>query len=183
MQLSKYQPSFYRTSGVMRCINAALEKELERLQAAAESIRTELNISTAVERISDWEASVGLKPNDNLTIESRRSRVLARLRQIGSATKDRIKSIVESYTRGSVEIIENSAEYTVLIRFTDKIGKPDNMDGIIEQLERIMPAHLEVKFEYKYRTWQQVLDSGKTWGEIYNSGYTWEDVMNKEELI
>lgn len=182
MQLSKYQPSFYRTSGVMRCINAALEKELERLQAAAESIRTELNISTAVERISDWEASVGLTPNDNLAIESRRSRVLARYRQAGAATKARIKSIVESYARGSVEIIEYSSEYTVLIRFTDKIGIPDNMDGIIEQLGRIMPAHLAVNFEYKYRTWQQVLDTGKTWGELYNAGYTWDDILNKEEL-
>ena len=56
------------------------------------------------------------------------------------------------------------------------------MDGIIEQLGRIMPAHLAVNFEYKYRTWQQVLDTGKTWGELYNAGYTWDDILNKEEL-
>lgn len=56
------------------------------------------------------------------------------------------------------------------------------MDGIIIQLKLIMPAHLAVEFEYKYRTWRDVLNSGKTWRDLLESGYTWNDILNKEAL-
>lgn len=180
--LSKYQPIYYKKSELIRAVNSALNAEFLRLESAAESISKELDIFTTDERIEDWEDSVGLKHNSNLTLEQRRSRVLARYRQTGATTKARVWAIVEAYARGKVEIIENSSEYTVLIRFIDIIGEPDNMAGITAQLKQIMPAHLKIVFEYKYRTWQDVLNSGKTWGELYSAGYTWNDILNKEEL-
>lgn len=180
--LSKYQPVYYKKSELMKTINNALEKEFDRLKAASEKISDESNIMTSTEWIEEWERSVGIETNINLTLTQRRSRVLSRYRQIGATTKDRVKAIVEAYTRGSVDIIENSANYTVLIEFTDIIGKPDNMEGIIEQLKTIMPAHLAVEFKYKYRTWRDVLNTGKTWRELFDAGYTWNDILNKEEL-
>ncbi len=180
--LSKHQPLYYKKSEVMQAINSAFEAELERLKEAAEKITAESNALTTVDRIAAWERSVGLNENSDFPLEQRRSRVVARLRQIGATTKARIKAIAESYARGSVEIIEYSSEYKVVIKFIDRIGKPDNMTGLIEQLKRIIPAHIEVGFEYKYRTWQQVLDTGKTWGQLKDSGYTWNDILSKEAL-
>jgi uncharacterized protein YmfQ (DUF2313 family) len=180
--LSEYQPVYYKKSEVMSAVNDALNAEFERLKAEISKISDESNILTATEWIDKWETSVGLESNTNLTLEQRRSRVLSRYRQIGATTKERVKAIVEAYTRGEVVIVEDSANYKIYIKFTNIIGKPDNMDGIIIQLKLIMPAHLAVEFEYKYRTWRDVLNSGKTWRDLLESGYTWNDILNKEAL-
>lgn len=180
--LAKHQPLYYKKSKIMQAINGALCTELDRLKAAADDISLESNINTAKDWIAVWEASVGLSPNTELTLAQRRSRVLARYRQVGSTTKARVSAIIEAYARGEVEITENSAEYTVTVKFIDTVGKPDNMDGVIEQLKRILPAHLSVEFVYKYRTWREVLNSGKTWRDLKDAGYTWNDILNKEDL-
>lgn len=180
--LAKHQPLYYKKSKIMQAIDGALDTEFDRLKAAAADISLESNIQTTNDWISVWESSVGLSHNTELTLEQRRSRVLARYRQVGSTTKARVVAIVESYSRGNVEIVENSAEYTITIKFIDTVGKPDNMDGVIEQLKRIIPAHIAVNFEYKYRTWREVLASGKTWRELKDAGYTWNDILNKEDL-
>lgn len=182
IDISEYQPTYYKKSKVMTDINNSLNIELKNLVECMNNISVESNAITTVDMIEEWERSVGLNSNSDLTLEQRRSRVLSRYRQIGASTLERIKVICESYSRGSVEIIEKSAEYTVIVKFVDTIGVPDNMDGLIQQLKMIMPAHICVNFEYKYRTWRQVLNTGKTWRQIKGAGYTWNDLMIKEEL-
>ena len=180
VDLSAKQPLYYKKSALMAGINGGLEGEFGRFHDSIEKLTRELNINTAVECIDLWEQSVGLPVNTDLSIESRRSRVLSRLRQVDTTTPERIKVIVQSYARGDVEVIEDFARYTVEIKFSNRIGKPDNMDGIIEQLDRIMPAHLAVTYIYPYRAWEDLKKNGLTWGQL--TAVTWKDVMEKEAL-
>lgn len=182
IDLSAYQPRYYRKSALMHGLNAGLEAELLLFVSDVDALADELHISTAVDYLGLWEKSVGLPENPSLTIEERRSRVLARLRQVDTTTPERIRVIVRSYARGDVEVIEDFAAYTVTVKFTNRIGKPDNMAGIIDQLERIMPAHLYVTYVYPYRSWGDLKSTGKTWGQLYDAGYTWQDIMEKEDL-
>lgn len=182
VDLAAYQPRYYRKSALMAGLNAGLEAEFARLLNGVDALAKELNIQTAADYLGLWERSVGLPENPALTAEERRSRVLARLRQVDATTPERISVIVQSYARGDVEVVENFAAYTVMVKFTNRIGKPDNMAGIIEQLERIMPAHLAVTYVYPYRTWDDLQNTGKTWGQLYEAGHTWRDLMEKEAL-
>lgn len=182
IDLGAYQPAYYKKSELTRCLNAALEAEMRRLFAYADDMAAEARVETSVNWLGVWERSVGLPADTDLTIEQRRSRVLAKLRQMDTTTVERIKIIASSYARGEVEVIEDYTKYTVIINFVSVIGKPDNMDGLIEQLRRIMPAHLAVNYVYKYRTWGEVLNTGKTWRELYEAGRTWKDIMEKEAL-
>ena len=182
VDLSVYLPQYYRRSALMAGISAGLKAEFGRLFGGVDALARELNIKTASDYLGLWERSVGLPENPSLTAEERRSRVLARLRQVDTTTPERIRVIVQSYARGDVEVIENYTAYTVTVKFTNRIGKPDNMAGIIEQLERIMPAHLAVSYVYPYRTWGELKDTGKTWGQLYEAGHTWRDLMEKEAL-
>lgn len=182
VNLLKYQPVFYKKSAFVKAINSVIETELNLLQEARKNMILEARASTAVKYLPIHEASVNLKPNLNLTIAQRQSRALARKRQMDTTTKERIKVIVESFVNGEVEVIEESAEYTVTIDFVSIMGQPDNMEGIIEQLDRLMPAHLLVNYKYKWRTWAALYESGLTWKEIYEKGYTWRDLMEREVL-
>lgn len=180
--LAKYQPQFYKNSAFVKAINSVIESELDLLKKTREDMILEARASTAVEYLPIHEQSVALKPNSNLTLSQRQSRALARKRQIDTTTKERIKVIVESFVNGEVEVIEESAEYTVTIDFVSVMGEPENMTGIIEQLDKLMPAHLQVNYKYKWRTWRALYESGITWREIYEKGYTWSDLMEREVL-
>ena len=182
VNLAKYQPQFYKDSEFIKAINSAIEAEFVRLKEACVKMLSEAVAKTAVEWLPVWEQSVGLPVGSGLTVSRRQSRVLARLRQMDATTKERIKIIVESYTNGEAEITELFDKYTVLIYFVGSMGIPENMNGIIEQLDRLMPAHLATDYQYKWRTWADVLNSGKTWGELLNAGYTWRDLMEREVL-
>ena len=166
----------------MAAINNAIEKEFERLQAERDKMKKEAIAETAEDYLVIWERSVALPSDTDLSVSQRQSRVVARLRQMDATTVERVKVIVEAYANGEVEVTENFSEYTVTVSFVGLYGIPDNMDGIIEQLERLMPAHLQVNYNYKWRTWRDVYNTGMTWREIYEAGYTWRDLMEREVL-
>lgn len=178
VNLAAYQPKYYSKSAYMQAINRALEEELSRLVETIDAMLSELRVETANQWLHLWERSVKLPENPNLTLEQRRSRVLARLRQLEASTPARIKAIAESYARGEVELLEDFANYVLTVQFVNRIGKPDNMEGLSAQLRTLLPAHLEVEFVYPFRTWDAVSETGKTWGEIADAGLTWDDLMN-----
>lgn len=182
IKLASHQPKYYQNSEFMKAINTAIENELRRLMGRAEGIIREANVTTAEEWLSVWERSVGLPNDTGLSIEMRRSRVLARLRQLDTTTAARIAVIVQAYTRCNVEVVENYDKYNIEIRLVDRIGKPEDMDKAINQVSIIIPAHLSVNYFYRYRTWGEAYKTGKTWGEFYDLGYTWRDIYEKEEL-
>lgn len=182
VNLAKYRPKFYKDSKLMQALDSVIETELERLNEACASMVKEVNISTADEWLFVWERSVALVSGGGLTAAQRRSRVLARLRQLDATTAERIKIIAESFVNGEAEVTEIFSDYTVLIEFVGVLGVPDNMEGLTEQLNRLMPAHIASTYRYKWRTWGELLDSGKTWGELLSAGYTWRDLMEREVL-
>lgn len=182
VNLAVYQPQFYKNSEFMAVINNAVEAELERLQAERDKMKKEAIAETAEDYLEVWERSVALPSDTDLSVSQRQSRVVARLRQMDTTTVERVKIIVEAYANGEVEVTENFSEYTVTVEFVGLLGRPDNMEGIIEQLNRLIPAHLQVNYSYKWRTWGDVLNSGKTWGELVDAGYTWRDLMEREVL-
>ena len=182
VNLAAEQPKFYQKSDFMKALNGALESEFSHLFADIEELLKELRIETSEKLLYLWERSVGLQENPPLSLAERRSRVLARLRQLDATTPARVKAVAESYARGEVELTEDFANYSVTVQFVNRYGKPENMEGLSKQLQSIMPAHIVVNFLYLYRTWDTVLHAGKAWEEIYDSGYVWEDLMIKEVL-
>ena len=96
VSLAPYQPKYYKNSQLMIALNSAIEAELRRFWEDCERTGKEIRIKTTEEKISDWERSVHLSGGSGLTLEERRSRVLARKRLLGTTTKERIKVIAES---------------------------------------------------------------------------------------
>ncbi|MBG9774209.1 putative phage tail protein [Brevibacillus laterosporus] len=113
------------------------------------------------------EASVVLVP-----YEDRRSAIRARLRGTGTVTKEMLKNVVESFTNGEVEVIEDNEHYAVTIKFVSNVGIPANYDDAKRAVLEIIPAHIGVEFTNEYSMWQDV---GKTtWGNL--ASYPWADV-------
>lgn len=114
-------------------------------------------------------------------LEYRRSRIWARIRGYGTVNENLIKRISESYTDGEVDIVCDYSNYNVTINFISKFGKPAAINEIIKTIKTILPAHLKLKYKYKYRTWQEVFNNSKSWADLLP--YTWQEVLEKEDIL
>ena len=112
----------------------------------------------------------------------RRSNILAKMRGYGICTKELIQSITASYTNGDVEVDDSNANnYIIWIYFTTKTGKPTALEQIKNAINVVIPAHLIVKYRYKYRTWDEVLENSNSWNDLVL--YTWQEILEREEIL
>lgn len=123
-----------------------------------------------------WENDLGLVSYAGKPDDQRRSRIISKLRGIGTVTIRLMKNVADSYVYGTIEVIEHPESYSFTIKFVAPLGIPANIADLQEAIEEIKPAHLGVVYEYTYTVWGDVLGWGKTWGEVKNQPLTWGDM-------
>lgn len=104
--------------------------------------------------------------------DERRGAIKSRIRGNGVVTKAFLKNVVESFTNGEVEIIDDPSHYLVTIKFVSNVGIPPNYNTVKEIVREILPAHLALEFTNEYTIWNDLRVT--TWGNLAN--YTWGDV-------
>lgn len=109
-------------------------------------------VNTATSLLSRYEKIYGIQVDVSKSNEFRRERIRAKIRGVGTVTKQMIIDAARSYSNGEVEVIEDSANYSFKIKFVGTKGLPPNMADLTLTIEEIKPAHLTYAFEYVYRT-------------------------------
>lgn len=150
MELIKYLPSFYVDSKEVLNIQKSIEIENDELQLAIKDLLDQLFVPTATWGLDYWERYLHIEVDRTEAYENRRSRVMTRLRGQGTITKEMIKNVCRSFVGGEVEVIEDNANYTFIIRFIDTRGIPANLNYLKDALQEIKPAHLKVLYRFKY---------------------------------
>lgn len=159
-----YVPKFIQQAQAYKAVINAQGSEFDQLRTGIEDVLKQFYVETATEWGLDlWEQMLNLKSYAGKPLDQRRSRIISRLRGIGTVTVAMIDNVAEAYTYGVVEIIENSVAYSFTIKFTDPRGVPPNLDDLKAAIEEIKPAHLAVNYEFTYTTYGEL----KTWGLTY----------------
>ena len=171
-------PGYYRKSKVMNDLIHSIENEFERLKSETTLTENQFFVILSDRGIKSHEEDVGLVPDTSADIETRRSRVLSKLRGTGTVTKTMMKNVAASFVNGDIEIIEYPSEYCFAVKFTSKTGVPYNIVDIQAMIEEIKPAHLAVKYIFTYRLWQDILDEIQIWTTAKN--YSWEWMLTFE---
>ena len=156
-------PGYYRKSKVMQELMKSIELEFERLKEEVTLTENQFFVLLADKDIQKHEADVGLTPDPNANIETRRGRVMSKLRGTGTVTKTMMKNVAASFVNGDIEIIEYPSEYCFAVKFTSRTGIPYNIADIKAMVEEIKPAHLAVEYIFTYRLWQDVIDALGNW--------------------
>ena len=162
----------------MNEIIASIEAEFHRLKAETLLTENQFFVLLSDRDISQHENDVGLKPDVQANIETRRGRILSKLRGTGTVTKTMMKNVAASFVNGDIEIEEYSSEYCFSVKFVSKTGIPYNLSDIQAMVEEIKPAHLAVEYIFTYKLWQDILDELGTWQTVNN--YTWQEVLTFE---
>lgn len=150
---------------------------LDDIQNEIDKLEIELLIPTAVnEGIQKFEEFLGIPMDSEKPIDQRKSVIIGRLRGNATVTKDLIKSVAESYDKGIVEVIEYFDQYSFVVKFVDTRGVPPNIEDLKAAIEEIKPAHLAVKYEYKYTIWGEL--KATIWGLIQNG--SWDQLRTRE---
>lgn len=174
--LLKKLPGFYRESDYVKGLQGALEKERKVFEDAVKKLINDLFVISS-ETISLWESLVGIKSNETIALEYRRSNVLAKMRGKGTTTVGLIKNVAESYSNGKVEVIEDNANYKFTVKFVGTLGIPPNIDDLKAAINDVKPAHLVVEYELTYNTWDMA--KKLTWEQAKVK--TWTNI--REDVI
>ena len=176
--MRKHLPSYYRKSKVVNQLMDSLEAEYELLKQEVQLTENQFFVLLSDKKLSNHEKDVGIATELSASADTRRGRILSKLRGIGTVTKTMMKNVAASFVNGEIEIIEYASQYLFAVKFMSKQGIPYNLTDIQKVIEDIKPAHLAVEYIFTYRLWQDVLNTLADWNET--KGYTWEKLMTFE---
>ena len=171
-----YLPTYERTSQVIISILSPAAAEVDQLRTSIEDALKQFYVETATEwGLNLWEQMLDLKSYAGKPLDQRRSRIISKLRGMGTVTVSLIKNVAESYTYGSVQVTEHPAQYSFAIKFIDERGIPANLNDLKAAIEEIKPAHLAVTYEFSYLTWDELDAENITWDQLDAKNLTWDE--------
>lgn len=172
-------PYYYRENREAYAILSAEAYFISGLMNDARQATYEFAPSTATDMLSKWEDFVGLVVDPSKPIDQRRSAVLARFRGTGAVTIPMIKAVAESFENGSVEVTEDNPNYTITIAFADSRGVPPNIPDLHYALREIVPAHIEIMYEFTYTTYDEIKSFYGTYADMIAEGILYEGLLSK----
>lgn len=176
-RIMQYLPYYYQGSRVIRAIAEAQGSEVGEFWITLDDILKQFYVETASDWGLDlWEQMLDLTSFSGKPLDQRRSRIISKIRGMGTMTVSLIKNVAESYVYGTVEVTENPAAYSFTVKFVDPRGIPPNLDDLRAAIEGIKPAHLAVQYEFTYTVWGELFNWEVTWGDLNAMELTWEDL-------
>ncbi|PKM49577.1 MAG: hypothetical protein CVV02_15165 [Firmicutes bacterium HGW-Firmicutes-7] len=154
MDLMTLLPSYYAENTTMGELQNILSTDINILAANFDETIDQCFIETATALLSRYESIYGLEVDVSKSNTFRRERIKAKIRGIGTVTKQMIVDVAKAYSNGEVEVIEDNSNYRFTVKFVGTLGIPCNMADLTLTIEEIKPAHLSFDFEYIYRTHQ-----------------------------
>ncbi|MFB6364463.1 putative phage tail protein [Paenibacillus elgii] len=145
----------------------AVAHQFDDLHAAIIEGQDQLFIDSATYMLPVYEAEFAIQRVDKSdALQDRRNNVMAMSRGGLGCTPEAILNVLKSYGY-SCRINEDFANYQVTIQFTDVLGVPNNLGDLQSLMRRLIPAHLEVRYGFRYLTVAEV--EGMTLAEIENT--------------
>lgn len=140
--------------------------ELDVADDYANNVINNFYVATADRRLGRYEAVYQIKREADDTLQTRRERVLSKMRVGGVVTKETIRQIAAAFSNGDVIVEEYPAEYRVKVRFVSTIGVPSKVLDVQRVLRDALPAHLGLDLEFRYNSYKDVKTMYGTYGGV-----------------
>jgi len=103
----EYIPQFLLEDPIFKAVYEGNLEESKSWHGDIEDLRDQCFVDRATWGLDLWEGFLDIEVDHNKSYESRREIIKAKLRGIGTLTKDLIESVANSYSNGAVEVREN----------------------------------------------------------------------------
>lgn len=169
-------PRYYAESKVVDNLTKREANEISQLYAAVQDLINQFFVDTASWGLRRWEEVCGIPYESGKPDDQRKSVIKTKLRGAGTITLDVIKSVADSYENGEIMLEENFANYEVIITFIGKRGIPGNVNDLRTALRDIVPAHLNITFEYTYLRWEELDAAALSWDQLEALNMSWDEL-------
>lgn len=149
--IANQYPKWWQASPETLAIWQAEDTEAAALRAHWRDILDQCNVGTATWGLALWERQLDLPTDSGLPDDLRRSKILAKLRGVGTVTLAMMQAVAESYTDGEVVVEEYPKQYYFNLRYLDTVGVA-HQDQLMQTIEEIKPAHLEYHIIHQVTT-------------------------------
>lgn len=137
-----YISPIYEQSIIMQAVMEAIGAEWDEAEKLADEVLAQLFPQTATWGIMYWEWLLGIPPNDSLSIEQRRARVLTRMQTRWPMTKERMEQLVRTFSQDKQAFIrEFFDQYRFEVVFS--LTRSVDLGTVYEVIEEAKPAHLD----------------------------------------
>ena len=156
MDLIGYLPEWHQNSPETMDILGAMDAETKARADGQEEIADQCFVASATWGLSQWERIYGIEPDTTKPYDYRRSRLMSKMRGIGTVTAQMLANVAASYANGEVQVIEHNDQYYFVVDFVGTKGQPPNLDDLKAALEEIKPAHMGIQYRFHFATNAQV---------------------------
>lgn len=159
---------------------AIIDSEYPEIKSVSDYVDTVINdaylTTMSEDRIEQWENMLGIHPIEGSSISDRRDTVIARIRGQGKLNNELINIIVGTFTGGTANSwVKDSVLYVEIT------PPPDNKQyqflNVEQELYNKIPAHLDLRVERNYYTWEDIENAYPTWEDVELNFDKWEDVL------
>lgn len=171
-KLIEMLPKYYDSSRVVDNIMAREDGVFDQLDVDRVDVLNQFLVDTATWGLKYWERVCNIPTDETKPYSQRRSLIKSRLRGYGTVTVAFIKSVSESFINGQCDVMVDSPNFSVNIKFIGARGRPDNQTDIEQALRDIIPAHLGITYTFSYVSWGEVNE--QTWSQVQVK--TWDQL-------
>lgn len=176
----RYLPLYERKSSYFIVVITSYDREFRNTEQQLEIVNRNIFVDTAIETLHIYERDLGIITHKSLRYDQRREQITSRYRaSFDQTTEQTIKDVAAAYSNGEVEINKTDVPGVYEIKFVGVKGIPNNMDGLMQAIDIIVPAHLAFKYHYTYNPWEFLKD--RTWGGVRHN--TWEELRIWDEVV
>lgn len=175
----EYLPWYERKSVVFNEILNTYGKEFRRVEQDLDVLVRNMFLDTAIESLDIFERDLGIQTKKDLQYDQRREQISSRnIASFDQTQEDTIKAVAQAYSNGEVEVNPTDIDGMYEIKFVGAKGVPNNIEGLKQALDIVIPAHLGLTYTFTYNPWEFV--SSMTWGDCLDK--TWNDLRIWKEV-
>lgn len=160
---------------IIQQIYSAQQEQIDKLQTNVFDLISQFNIKTATWSLSLWEKEYGLSIREDLTIEERRGRLLAKKRARGVFNENMVKDIAESFGSN----LYGFEEFPELYRF-NMVFCDDNMGVKLklfkQAIDTYKPAHLNYDITLETDNYIEIGTSEKSYDVVNLEHELYDDI-------
>ena len=151
---------FYNDSYTGLWMFEVIGKEYDPMGEWAKNLRYETRPQTCTWSIGIWEFIYGLEPDETLTLEARRQRIISKRLSRPPLNPDRIAFMITEMTRSPVNIADPIAPYTFRVIIDENENTVFDSPAVIKTLRKKKPSHLslDVIFNILIITFKNIFD-------------------------
>ena len=170
-------PTYERKSRTIQEIIKSYDREFRNTEQQLEVVERNQQIDTAVENLKIFERDLGIRNRAVLNYKQRREQIISRnIASFSQTTEAVIKQVAAAYSNGDVDVNPTNVPGVYEIKFVGTRGIPDNLDGLKDAINIVVPAHLQFDYAFTFNSWSFI--ANKTWGGV--SHMTWNDLRTWE---